>query len=184
MSCDSLDSSVFSIPLYIPEKIAMTYEQLNIFDYLDIDDFTVDELEPPSPRGKGRPPRVVKNPLDGVEPSLYMNSEGRPRVWIDDCLMGAIRAFGEKDQRETTRNNYVSLNKVFRVLCSLRGDLTRKRIEKALGVNHDTAWRILSVIDFASWSIERCLNAPSRIMEYQNGFQRQSSKANIRKMVA
>jgi hypothetical protein len=147
----------------------MRYDQLDLLSFFDFEEMPLDETKPPSSRGRGRPPLTVQNPLDDVEATLYTNSEGLPRVWIDDCLIGSIRAVGERDSRETSKKNYVSLNKVFRVLCSMRGGITPQRVAIALGVHRQYAWKIVKVIEFASWSIERALRSPTLILEYKSG---------------
>ena len=141
-------------------------DRLDLFEYLDIEDSTVSKQIAPAPKGRGRPPLKVKNPLDDIPLKQYVTSEGRPLVWLDDCLMGSIRAFSDKDNRTTSTSNYVGLNKVFKTLLYLRGDLTPKRVATALGVSHDTGWRIVNVINFAAFSINRELKNPTRIIAY------------------
>lgn len=140
----------------------------SLIDVIDLYD-DLDPVGPPKPvlKKRGRPARSIKNPLNNIPPSSFLNDEGRPQVWLDDILMGSIRVLGERDKRETTTSLYVSLSKVVKVLSNLKGDLTSPRIQKALGVSRDTAWRILSVIDFATFPIERALRSDSRIIEYR-----------------
>jgi hypothetical protein len=141
-------------------------DQIDLFEYLDIEDLAVDTQITPAPKARGRPPLKVLNPLDDVPPEQYANSEGRPFVWLDDCLMGAIRACGTRDSRLVDTSKYVSQYKVFKTLSHLRGELTPKRVAQALGVSLQTGWRIVSVIGFASFSIERDLKRPNRIIGY------------------
>ena len=139
------------------------HEELDIFEFLEVEDITQAH---PSQRKRGRPPLTVNNPLDEVPRKLFINTEERPQVWLDDCLMGAIRACGTRDKRLIDPSKYVSQSKVFKTLVGLRGSLTPKRVASALGVSEQTGWRIVSVIKFATFSIERQLNNPSRILEY------------------
>jgi hypothetical protein len=127
------------------------------FECIDFDSFLeLDEPdspqeptnETPAKRQRGRPPLTVQNPLDGLPRESYITSSGQPTLWLDDVLTGAIRIVGDKDRRKTTKNEYVSFWKVFRVLVTLRGSLTPKRVSEALGVSHDVGWRIVSVIGF------------------------------------
>lgn len=141
--------------------------QLELFTDLGFEECLFENEVPPSPRGRGKPPISIKNPLDGIPASNFMSLEGRPHVWLDDCLMGAIRTLGIKDSRATTTKNYVSMTKVFKILCSMYGEITTPRVRDTLGVSRDYAWRIVKVIEFASWSIERAINAPSRVEEYR-----------------
>lgn len=140
----------------------------SLIDVIDLYD-DQDPVAPPQTvlKKRGRPARSIKNPLNNIPPSSFLNDEGRPQVWLDDILMGAIRILGERDKRDTTTSLYVSLSKVVKALSILKGDLTSPRIQKALGVSRDTAWRIFSVIDFATFPIERALRSDSRISEYR-----------------
>ncbi len=140
----------------------------SLIDVIDLYD-DLDPVAPPKPvlKKRGRPARSIKNPLNNIPPSSFLNDEGRPQVWFDDILMGSIRVLGERDKRETTTSLYVNLSKVVKALSILKGDLTSPRIQKALGVSRDTAWRIFSVIDFATFPIERALRSDSRIREYR-----------------
>ena len=155
-------------PLIYTRHIKTMEKQLEFFTLLDFEECFLENEVPPSPRGRGKPPVSIKNPLNGIPASSFMSLEGRPHIWLDDCLMGAIRTLGIKDSRATSTKNYVSLNKVFTVLCSMPGEITTPRVRDALGVSRDYAWRIVKVIEFASWSIERALSAPSRIKEYRS----------------
>lgn len=137
-------------------------------EVLEIEDTLFDNSDYTPPKKRGPKPRTISNPLDGVSPEKYVNSDGRPRVWLDDCLVGSIRAIGtDRDKRLIDPAKYVSLTKVFKVLLNLRGEISSPRVIEALGVCRDTAWRIIAVIEFASFSIERELKKPSRILEYQ-----------------
>ena len=143
------------------------FNQLTFSEVLEIEDVLLDNSDYTPPKRRGPKPKTIKNPLDDVPRYQYVNRDGRPRVWLDDCLVGAIRNVGsEKDKRLTDPTKYISFNKVFKVLFNLRGEISSPRVIEALGVCRDTAWRIIAVIEFASFSIERELNNPSRIFEY------------------
>lgn len=116
---------------------------------------------------KGRPPLTVINPLSNQPEQTYRTPEGNPTVWLDDLIIGAIRAFNEKDSHRGHNKNYVSFRKVCYVLFCLEGNLTSTRIRYALGVSRDMSWRLLKVIAFLAPSIERSLKAPRRIHSYQ-----------------
>lgn len=120
------------------------------FNYSDNEDCLQDQANEPDKKQRGRPALTVQNPLDGLPRESYITSSGQPTLWLDDVLTGAIRIVGDKDRRKTTKNEYVSFWKVFRVLVTLRGSLTPKRVSEALGVSHDMGWRIVSVIGFFS----------------------------------
>ena len=142
-------------------------DQIDLFEFLDVEDVVSGEQEATVLKKRGRPPLTVNNPLDDVPPEQYVNREGRPYVWLDDCLIGAIRTCGTQDKRLIDTSKYVSQGKVFKTLLSLRGVLTPKRVAKALSVSEQTGWRIVSVIKFATFSIQRSLEKKSRILEYR-----------------
>lgn len=120
------------------------------FDEFDEEESLQDQANEPVKKQRGRPPLVVQNPLDGLPRESYITKSGQPKIWLDDALTGAIRIVGDKDRRKTTKNEYVSFWKVFRVLVTLRGPLTPKRVSEALGVSHNMGWRIVTVIGFFS----------------------------------
>lgn len=144
----------------------MYAQQLDLFEFIEVEEFPVDQGSEVQKK-KGRPPLTVNNPLDNTPASIFMTPEGLPVIWLDDILTGASRTVGLKDQRATTKAPYVSMKKVVKVLLLLPGKLTPKRVSEALKVSHDTAWRIVSVIDVASVHIERVLKADSRVREYR-----------------
>lgn len=150
----------------LPDKIPMTFSQLDFVDLFDDEPDLMNSDPGPSIRTRGRPPLTVRNPFDLVPESAYMDEDGRPLIWLDDILTGAIRAIGERDQRATTKSPYVSLMKVVRVLNALPGDLTPKRVSAALGVSHHNGWRIVTVIGFAALHIERALKSHARTIKY------------------
>ncbi len=118
------------------------------FDEFDEEESLQDQSIEPVKKQRGRPPLVVQNPLDGLPRESYITKSGQPTIWLDDALTGAIRIVGDKDRRKTTKNGYVSFWKVFRVLVTLRGPLTPKRVSEALGVSHNMGWRIVTIIIF------------------------------------
>ena len=136
--------------------MALNNRFFDCVDFLNFDEFDEEESlqdqanEPQVKKQRGRPPLVVQNPLDGLPRESYITKSGLPKIWLDDALTGAIRIVGDKDRRKTTKNEYVSFWKVFRVLVTLRGTLTPKRVSEALGVSHNMGWRIVSVIGFFS----------------------------------
>lgn len=143
-------------------------DQLDLNEFLEVDNIFPEYDDYVPPKRRGPKPKLIRNPLDDIPNYTYVNREGRPRVWLDDCLTGAIRAYGtEKDKRLQDPTKYVSFNKVFKVLLNLRGEISSSRVIDALGVCRDTAWRIMSVIEFATFSIKRELAKPSRILEYR-----------------
>lgn len=150
----------------LPDKIPMTFSQLDFVDLFDDETDLTDSDPGPSIRTRGRPPLTVKNPLDHVPESAYLDEDGSPLIWLDDILTGSIRSVGERDQRATTKSPYVGLMKVVRVLNALPGDLTPKRVSAALGVSYDIGWRIVSVIGFAALHIERALKSHARTIKY------------------
>ena len=113
----------------------------------------------------GRSPLTIDNPLGDTPEHLYMDTEGKPLIWLDDILTGAIRCFNLKTPNKV--NNYVGTNKLCLALFYLKGKLTCRRISEALTVNYDTGWRILKVIQFVSHSIERQLAKTRRVISYQ-----------------
>lgn len=144
----------------------MTFSQLDFVDLFDDEPDLLDSDPGPSMITRGRPPLTVKNPLDLVPESAYLDEDGRPLIWLDDILTGSIRAVGERDQRATTKRPYVGLMKVVRVLNALPGDLTPKRVSAALGLSHHNGWRIVTVIGFAALHIERALKSHARTIKY------------------
>lgn len=120
------------------------------FDEFDDEESLQDQSIEPVKKQRGRPPLSVQNPLDGLPIDAYMTKSGQPTIWLDDALTGAIRIVGDKDRRKTTKNAYVDFWSVLRVMVTLKGLLTPKRVSEALGVCHDVGWRIVTVIGFFS----------------------------------
>lgn len=137
----------------------------DLLSFIEIDDLPSPHESNPRKK-RGRPALTVTNPLDKVPPSFFVNSDGLPVVWLDDILTGSSRMVGQRDQRRTTKAPYVSMKKIIKVLLMLPGKLTPRRVSEALNISHDNAWRIVSVINFASLHIQRVLSDKTRVREY------------------
>lgn len=112
----------------------------------------------PERKGRGRPALAIDNPLDGVPVNAVFRSDGTPKQWFEDCLLGVIRIMGNQDARLKDTGRYVSFSRVLVVLRCLTGKITPNIVAETFGLSHDTGWRIVKVIQLAAPHIKRGLN--------------------------